>query len=305
MRYSGLILPKIGDALAGGRGVLQPIGAQPERAIAGQTTTLDVLDAVLGLVLLGGLSGVDAPPARQIFADQDDADGSPNIGDTVRQGDHCRCVIGRHAGWQLDGARCHGLLGRANRRRHGLRASQHAAGRSHRKIKQLGTCHDQRQAQYARHHGQERELQPVAFQAVDEGGTHAQADAVHEQIVEQALGEIVQLELYAVYRRADRNRATDHDGSCHHAEAVALDGEPSDPDGHADHQEQQQVRILLEECEEAFHLCLPHPAILIFSAPDTADSFVAALFAPLGLAALPDSFASASGRTSFSPWLAS
>src|SRR4051794_4907824 len=41
-------------------------------------------------------------------------------------------------------------------------------------------------------------LSPSPFQAVDEGRADPQADAIHEQVVEQALGETVQFELHAV-----------------------------------------------------------------------------------------------------------
>ena len=37
---------------------------------------------------------------------------------------------------------------------------------------------------------QKRELQPVATQAVDEGRADAQPDPIHEQVVEDRLGEV-------------------------------------------------------------------------------------------------------------------
>ena len=50
-------------------------------------------------------------------------------------------------------------------------------------------------------------FESVALQAVDEGRSDAQADAVHEEVVEQALGEVVQLQLHAVERGRHRERA--------------------------------------------------------------------------------------------------
>jgi hypothetical protein len=51
--------------------------------------TMKILSAT---VPLGRRFRVDAPPAWQIFADQDDADGTPDVGDAVGQRDQFAAV---------------------------------------------------------------------------------------------------------------------------------------------------------------------------------------------------------------------
>ena len=64
-------------------------------------------------------------------------------------------------------------------------------------------------------------LQPVAAQAVHEGWADPQADAVHEQVVEHRLGEVIELQLHAVGGGPHRKTAADDDGRRDHAETVA------------------------------------------------------------------------------------
>ena len=253
----GIGLAEVGNALADLGRIFQPVGAQAELPIAGEAAAFEILDAEFLLVLLRRRLGVDAPPARQVFADQDDADGAPDVGDAVGQRDHARRVLGLHALRQLDDARGDRLLGRADRGRHGLRTRQHATGRADRQREELCANDDKRQTEHARHQRQDAEFETVALQAVDEGRPDAQADAVHEEVVEQALDEVVQLELHAVGRGPDRQAGAHHDGAGDHAEAIALDARPSDPDGEPDDEEQQQIRILLQECEKALHVRPP------------------------------------------------
>ena len=83
------------------------------------------------------------------------------------------------------------------------------------------------------------ELETVALQAVNEGWPHAQTNAIHEEIVEKALGEIVQLQFGTIGGGPYRYPRADHNGSCDHAEAVALEAQPADPDSQAHHQEKE------------------------------------------------------------------
>ncbi len=117
----------------------------------------------------------------------------------------------------------------------------------------LDMQHHQYQAEERADHGEDGELEAVLLQAVEEGRADAQADAVHEQVVEERLGEVVELQLDAVGRRPGRERRTDDHGRGHHAEAVALDGELADPHRHADGEEQQDVRVSPQELEERLH----------------------------------------------------
>ncbi|XUJ35110.1 hypothetical protein ACQ5SK_04890 [Bradyrhizobium japonicum] len=71
----GVLLAEALDALADLGRVLQPVGTRAELPIAGESAAFEVLDAEVQLILLRGGLGVDAPPARQVFANQDDADG--------------------------------------------------------------------------------------------------------------------------------------------------------------------------------------------------------------------------------------
>ena len=98
---------------------------------------------------------------------------------------------------------------------------------------------------------------PSFFRLLKNDGPDAQADAVHEQVVEERLGEVVELQLDAVGRRPGRERGADDDRRGHHAQAVALDGELADPDRHADGEEQQDVRVVREELEERLHGASP------------------------------------------------
>jgi hypothetical protein len=68
-------LAEAGNRQADLRGIFQPVGAQAELPEAGEAAALDIPDAELFLVFLCRGPGVDTPPTRQIFADQDDADG--------------------------------------------------------------------------------------------------------------------------------------------------------------------------------------------------------------------------------------
>ena len=197
-------------------------------------------------------------------------------------------------GRKLHDARRHRLFGRTDCRRHRLRAREHAAGGSSRQRKQFCEDYDEGQPEHARHDGEERELETVTPQTVDEGRPDAKTDAVHEEIVEQAFCKIVQLEFHAVERRGDGERGADHDCTGDHAQSVALDTCAPYPYRKADDEEEQQKLILLEECKEALHCKSPY-------------DFAAAAFgfvAPEGLPA-PPIFASASAVTSFKPSLAS
>ena len=112
---------------------------------------------------------------------------------------------------------------------------------------------DQDEADDAAHDGEKRELQTVAAEAVDEGWADAQADPVHEQVVEHRLGEVIERQLHAVGRPPDREAAADDDGSRDHAEAVAADTLAPQPDRQAHGEEQQDERIGPEKLEEARH----------------------------------------------------
>ena len=105
--------------------------------------------------------------------------------------------------------------------------------------------------------GKDRELQTVALQTVDEGRSDAQPDAIHEEVVEQALDEVVQLELHAIERCGHGERGADDDRAGDHAQPVALDARAANPDGEADDEEQQQKWILLKEGEKALHVGSP------------------------------------------------
>ena len=137
MRYSGLGLRNAAMLMPTWAWILQPVGAQAERAVSGKPGAFEILDAEFFLILLRGGLGVDAPPARQVLADQDDADGAPDIGDAVRQRDHAGGILRLHAGRKLDDARGHRLLGRTDCRRHGLRTREHAAGGAGRQREQF------------------------------------------------------------------------------------------------------------------------------------------------------------------------
>ena len=63
----------------------QPVGAQAGGAVARQAGVIHIRHAVLLLVLLGRLLRIDSPPAGQILADQNDADGAPDVGDAVAE----------------------------------------------------------------------------------------------------------------------------------------------------------------------------------------------------------------------------
>src|SRR4051812_24848268 len=73
----GIDLAEFGNAHSNLGGVLQPVSAQSELAIAGQAAALEILHAKFLLVLLRCRPRVDAPPTRQVLADQDDANCSP------------------------------------------------------------------------------------------------------------------------------------------------------------------------------------------------------------------------------------
>ena len=249
----GVRLQEIVQGLAHPGVVLEPVGAQAAGGPARQGRHVAARDAVLPLVLAGRRLGIDAPPFRQVFADQDDADGAPDVGDAVGQRDHGVDLLGRGPGRRRDRPGQHRLLGRADRRRHGLRARQHAAGRAHREVEDLRAEHHEREADDAAHERQEGELDAVAAEAVDEGRPDAEPDAVHEQVVEEQAREVVELELLAVDRAPDRERAADDDGRGDHAEAVAGDRLAPDPDRKTDGREEQDVGIGGEEVEEGLH----------------------------------------------------
>ena len=59
--------------------------------------------------------------------------------------------------------------------------------------------------------------------------------------------------MHTVIRRPGRNRAADDDGTGHRAQAVALDGAAPNPDRQANYQEQQYVRVVVQEIKEGSH----------------------------------------------------
>ena len=212
MRYSGLALRKLGDASCrpgrdspagrrAGRTGRKPVRPPPSRSLTPNSSSY----------LLRRRPGVDAPPARQVFADQDDADRAPDIGDAVGQRDHRRwhprAVMPAGSLTTPEVTACSAEPIAADMVCEPASMPPAAPGG---RSRQLGAEHDERQPEHARHQRQDGELEAVALQAVDEGRSDAQADAVHEQVVEQALGEIVQLQLHAIDRcrrpRAPRRR---------------------------------------------------------------------------------------------------
>src|SRR6266705_2657850 len=74
-----------------------------------------------------------------------------------------------------------------------------------------------------------------------------QPHAVHEQVVEKQLREVVELKLDARERRGGGDGGPDDDGRRHHAEAVALDRHLAERHRAAHHREEQQERIGRQE----------------------------------------------------------
>ena len=87
-----VLLTKPGNGLADLGRIFQPVGAKAERSEAGVAAAFEVPDPELFLIFLGRRFCVDAPPAWQIFSDQDDADGTPDVGDAVGQRDQFAAV---------------------------------------------------------------------------------------------------------------------------------------------------------------------------------------------------------------------
>ena len=97
-----MFLAKAGNGLADLRSIFQPVGAQAELPEAREGTAFDIPNAEFVLVFLCCRFRIDTPPTWKILADQDDADGTPDIGDTVGQCDHASCFLRLHARRQLD-----------------------------------------------------------------------------------------------------------------------------------------------------------------------------------------------------------
>jgi hypothetical protein len=87
-----VLLAKPGNGLAALGRIFRPVDAQTERSEASEAAALEVPDPELFFMLLGRRFRVDAPPAWQIFSDQDDADGPPDVGDAVGQCDQFAAV---------------------------------------------------------------------------------------------------------------------------------------------------------------------------------------------------------------------
>ena len=235
-------------------GVLQTVGAQAARPVAAQPDVINIRHPELHLVLLGGRLRIDPPPLGQVLADQDDADGSPDVGDAIAQRDHRRHRFGCGSRGDLEGALGHGHLGRADGRGHGLGAGENPAHCTRRQIEPPAAEHGQAQTQAGTDHREDGEGQAVFFQAVEKGGADAQSDPVHEQVVHQRFGEIVQLHLDPVGRGPGRQGDPHHDCRGHHAEAVPLDRESSDPDREAYGEKKEQKRVRRQIFEKDFHV---------------------------------------------------
>src|SRR5690348_3310597 len=82
-------------------------------------------------------------------------------------------------------------------------AGSYSACPAGRRAEELRARHNDDQADHAGDGCKPGELEPITAEAVNEGGADAQAHAIHEQIIEHRLGEIVELELYAVGRSPD------------------------------------------------------------------------------------------------------
>ena len=91
MRYSGCACRKSRDGLAdpGRRSRAGRRAGRRRSSPTGPARRRSRRRAPLSYSLRRRL-GVDAPPSRQVFADQDDADGAPDVGDAVGQRDHAR-----------------------------------------------------------------------------------------------------------------------------------------------------------------------------------------------------------------------
>src|SRR5438045_9705077 len=81
----GIDVAELGNADSNLGGVLQPVSAQSELAIAGQPAAFEILHAKFLLVLLRRRPAVDAPPPRQALADQYTAHGAPDVADPIGQ----------------------------------------------------------------------------------------------------------------------------------------------------------------------------------------------------------------------------
>ena len=228
---------------------LQTVGAEAARPVAAQTHVVKIRNAELLLILLGGLPGIDSPPLGQVFADQDDADRSPDIADAVAQGDHRRHRFGGGPGRDLECPLADGHLGRADGRRHGLGAGEDPAYRTCREIEPSTEDHRQTQAQAGANHREDGEGQAVFFQAVEKGRTDAQPDPVHEEVIHQRLREVVQLQLDPVGRGPGGQSHSHHDRRGDHAQPVTLDRELSHPDRQTDGEKQEKKRIRRKKFE--------------------------------------------------------
>ena len=98
------------------------------------------------------------------------------------------------------------------------------------------------------------ETQAVAAKAVHERWPDTQANAVHEQIVEHRLGEVIELQLHAEGGCPHRKAATHDDCGRHHAKTITGDRLPPDPDRKPHRYEQQDVRIRRQILKETLHL---------------------------------------------------
>ena len=194
----GMRLAEARDSLVRRSRILEPIGPQTSGTKTGQARTLHVGHTKVSFVFLRRGARVDPPPSRQILADQDDADRTPNVGDAIGQRDHGGGVLRSSARRQTD--LVGSLLGGADGCRHSLRASKDAASAAGRQVEQLHAKHHERQTNDARDDGEEAELGAIAFQTVHEGWPHAQTNPIHEQVIEYELGEIIELELGTVNR---------------------------------------------------------------------------------------------------------
>ena len=109
------------------------------------------------------------------------------------------------------------------------------------------------QAQHAADDRENGELETVLLQAVEKRRTDPQPHPVHEQVVEERLGEVVELQLHPVDRGPGGEGRADDDRRGNHAQAVALDVELADKDRHADREKQQDVGVGFQEFEECLH----------------------------------------------------
>ena len=208
------------------------------------------------------LACIDSPPIRQVLGNEDDADRAPDVGNSIGERDHRRRLLWRAARRQFDGTGSHRLFGGSDGRRHGLGAREHPARCARRQLENPCTDHNDCETDNAGDNGENGVPDPVGPQTIEEGGPDSQPDTVHKQIVEQALGEVVELELLAIGGRPDRQAATNNDRGCDHAKSISSDGLSSDPHGKAHRDEQEDVGICGQEVEESLHGGSPQPFAL-------------------------------------------